>query len=1065
MTLELRLLADVLYRGTPITSPGLRSLLALLASDLRTGSSTARLVDELWPDKQPENPTKALQILVSRARSQLGSGLIATTPAGYRLTLREDQVDTSAVVLHASASAQHSRAGGHEAALEQAQAGLALWDGAPSEDDPSDDPLSHLRAERASTYRSLQRSRALALSRLGRYAEAVEPLTELAAQRPRDEELLFELLRCEAATAGPSAALARYESYRSTLRDELAADPGAPLQDLHLELLRGAEPPIRRGVTHEPNPLLGRDNDMEAVERLLRASRVTSIVGPGGIGKTRLAHAVLRRSEHRAAFFVGLAGVTVDGDMTREVASALGVGEPRSGPAGRAAVPADALAAIVDAVGAGPTLLVLDNCEHVLGGVAGLVQALISMAKDLRVLTTSRTPLGLSSESVYPLPELDLSTTVELFEQRARAARPGVETPADVVTELCRHLDGLPLAVELAAARVRAMSVTEIARRLDDRFALLRGGPRDAPQRHQTLYAVVGWSWNLLEPAGRAAMRAMSVFPGGFTAEAAEVMLDDSDAILVLEQLVDQSLLRVTDTAAGTRFRMLETVREFSAAQREVAEENDDVYARFATWAQEFAKAHHDAPFGDDPYAPMRRMRAEQDNLIQALRQALARSDAATVAAATAVLGALWGIESRIERLGAMVGETSWMLSHYRPEPELVEVTRTALTASTAYTFMTEGPRAVRSLVALRRLPAVPPDTAVRALATVLAAAADDLLEASDSDQPLLAAMAGSVVSYGWENEGELDKALAVAKRTLTALDDRDAPWIQAQLHARIAELYLRAEQGAEALSHLHAALSVLERLEIRSDIVGTRWWIVLANLQLGDLDEAEYWLNHTAPDPTYETLGTAEYGLGVRAEILLARGEIEAGLRLWRRTVDQLHCAVDQLRAAEDPMASIDRSMFLHPLLREIQAVAVVAHAHHGKLGLVKETVAELAEHLPDELGRAAGPPQPLLAQSPIYGAVLLALGMVQLDRGVASGDESATTSGVRMIALAERLGYVRNFQPTMSSARARDAAQCANRPAYEDAVSSYAGLDHDGLRAAAIATLRSRPSSTSDW
>lgn len=1064
MTLELRLLGEVSYRGTQITSPALRSLLAVLASDLHTGVSTARLVDELWQDGQPDNPTKALQVLVSRARSQLGSDIIATTPTGYRLALHEDQVDTSAVLLRASASAQCARSGDHDAALAQAEAGLSLWDGAPVQDDLVHDPVSQLRAERASTYRSLQRSRALALSRLGRYSEAVEPLTELAAQRPRDEELLLELLRCEAATSGPSAALARYERYRSALRDELAADPGAPLQALHLELLRGTEPPVRRGVTQEPNPLLGRDGDIEAVQRLLRTSRVTSIVGPGGIGKTRLAHAVLRRSEHRAAYFVGLAGVTADGDVSREVASALGVGDSRSGPTGRGAVPADPISGIVDAVGTGPTLLVLDNCEHVLGGVADLVQALAAMTTELRVLTTSRTPLDLSSESVYPLPELDLSTAVELFEQRARAARPGVELPVDVVTELCRHLDGLPLAVELAAARVRAMSVAEIARRLDDRFTLLCGGARDAPERHQTLHAVVDWSWNLLEPAGQAAMRTMSVFPGGFTSDTAEAMLGDRDAILVLERLVDQSLLRVADTPSGTRFRMLETVREFSTAQRELAGETEDVNTGFAAWVQEFARTHHDAPFGDDPYAPMMRIRAEQDNLIQALRQGLTQSDAATVAAATAVLGPLWGVESRIERLGAMVDETNWLLSHYRPEPKLVEATRTALVASTAYTFMTEGPRALRSLAALRRLPVAQPDTAVRALAILLTSEADDLLEASSSDEPLLAAMAGNVVGYRWENEGEVERALAVATRTLTALDSRASPWIRAHLHTRIAELYLRAEQGAEALPHLHAALSVLERLEIWSDVVGTRWWIVLANLQLGDVDEAAYWLDRTAPEPAYETFGTAEYGLGVRAEILLARGEIEAGLRTWRRTVARLRCAYHQVRPAEDPVASIDRSLFLHPLLRETQAAAVVAHAHHGALELVEETVAELAEHLPSELAQAAGPSQPLLAPFPIYGAVLLALGMVQLDRGVASGDESATACGVRMIALAEQFGYLRNFQPTMSAARAREAAESANRPAYEDAVSSYAGLDHDGLRAAALATLRSRPSRTSD-
>src|SRR6266498_417287 len=568
VTTELTLLSRVAYRDQEISGPRLRGLLALLAGDLRTGCSAARLVEGLWPDEQPEYPAKALQVLVSRARAQLGSGVIASTPTGYRLSLGKDQVDASAVLLSASASARRSRAGDHASALAHAEAGLALWQGTAGGDGELDDPVSALRAERAATYRSLLRARALALSRLGRHAEAAEALTDLVAERPRDEEVLLELLRCEAATVGPSAALARYEAYRRSLRDELGADPGAALQAVHQQLLQGTSPVVRHGVPYEPNPLLGRDDDIAAVANLLRTSRVTSIVGAGGLGKTRLAQVVSRRAEQRIVHLVALAGVTTDDDVVSEVASVLGAGESRRTPASQLAIPTGVLTGIVNALGPGPALLVLDNCEHVIRGVAELVRALVSMTQDLRVLTTSRAPLGLSSESVYLLPELDLPTAVELFEQRSRAARPGADLPAGAVEEVCRHLDGLPLAAELAAARVRVMSVAEIARRLEDRFALLRGGARDAPERHQTLQAVVDWSWNLLGPAGQAAMRALSVFPGGFTADAARHVLRDGDAA-DLEHLADQSLLQVADTPAGTRFRMLETVREFSVAERE----------------------------------------------------------------------------------------------------------------------------------------------------------------------------------------------------------------------------------------------------------------------------------------------------------------------------------------------------------------------------------------------------------------------------------------------------------------------------------------------------------------
>ncbi|MFD4415397.1 ATP-binding protein [Streptomyces sp. NPDC058476] len=1035
MTTDLTLLPRVAYRGQEVTAPRLRGLLALLAGDVRTGCGTERLVAGLWPDELPERPGKAVQVLVSRARAQLGADVLASTPTGYRLTLAEDQVDSSALLLHAATSADRARAGDHAGSLAAAEAGLALWEGTPDGADGTEDPVAALRTERAPVRDTLVRAQALALARLGRHAEAAGPLAVAASEHPRDEELLAELLRGEAATAGPSAALTRYEAYRRELRETLGTDPGAGLKAVQQELLRGEAPAVRHGVPHEPNQLLGRDEDIAAVERLLRASRAVTVVGPGGLGKTRLAHAVSRRAEQRVVYFVPLAGVTADEDVAAEVASALGAGDGRPG----AMSGHDPVSGILGVLGSGPALLVLDNCEQVIRGAADLVQALVSSSKDLRVLATSRSPLGLTSEAVYALPELGLGTSVELFTQRARAARSGVELPPDAVAELCRHLDGLPLAVELAAARVRVLSVPDIARRLGDRFALLRGGVRGVPERHRTLHAVVEWSWNLLSEDARAALRTLSVFPGGFSGEAAERVLGE-DALLLLEQVADQSLLTVADTPAGVRFRMLETVREFSAARRAEAGEDEEAVGQFLAWTRDFGVAYHDALFGSEPLAVWARIRAEQDNLVAALRHALARTDGPAIAALTAVLAALWSTESNFPRLAALAADTGPPLSHYHPEPEYVEVARTAAVLGTVTVFMGPGPRAVRQLVTLRRLPPAPPDTLMRATAVVLSAVPEIrppdyavLRGLCDSEQPLLSGIAECLACYVWEFEHDIDRALASARRTVVGLAPVDNPSVQLMVHSRLSELCLRTGQGEEAYKHLKTSLDVLPRLGDGHDYIGIRSLLVLACLQRGDPDEAEYWLRQAESDNTPQQDDFYRPDLCGRAEIALARGLTEVGLGLWRGVVERM-LAAGSMRGDD---AWLDPWAFL------IQSVAVAAHAHAGRLGLVAEVVDRLRRRLRTLLSDPVGSPSEL----PLFGTMLHALGMA----GLASGD----TAAVRMIVLAERLRVMREFQPTMSADRARKAAEDADGAAYADAVSEYAALGRDELREAARAVM----------
>jgi len=455
-------------------------------------------------------------------------------------------------------------------------------------------------------------------------------------------------------------------------------------------------------------------------------------------------------------------------------------------------------------------------------------------------------------------------------------------------------------------------------------------------------------------------------------------------------------------------------------------------------------------------------VRAEQDNLVQALRHGLDREDAGVVAAVSAVLGGLWSVEASFGRLTALAGDTARILSRFRPEPALVEATRTSLVLGAVSGFLLGGPGPARFLVGLRRLPPAPPDTFARAAQAVLNALhgpfeADLVaLEAlGESDQPLVAGMASQVASYAWEEGGDLDGALAAARRSLAAFERHGSAWLRAAAHARIGQLCLQvgeAGSGDEALHHLSAALSVIEAFGSWSSANRVRGAIVAANLQRGAYDEAERELKLTTPHGADEFSDMPMFDTVMRAEIALGRGDIDTGLHLWRT-------AATALRDTQRPGLGGDLSR-LDPWALQVQATAVVAHAHHGQLGLVAEITGALPAAL-SALTAGRGPPPGTLSASyglAVRGSLLLALAMTDIDRGQRAADAGLARSGARMIALAERFGLKNGLQPAMFAVRARRVAQDADGPAYADAVSSYAGLDPEGLRAAARATLRER-------
>ena len=322
-------------------------------------------------------------------------------------------------------------------------------------------------------------------------------------------------------------------------------------------------------------------------------------------------------------------------------------------------------------------LLVLDNCEHLIGAVADLVAFLISATSGLHVLTTSRAPLGIAAEHVYLLGELETADAAALFTARAVAARPNVRLPAAAVTSIATRLDGLPLAIELAAVQVRAMTVEEIDRRLENRFALLRGGDRSAPDRHQTLLAVIDWSWNLLDASERRALGRLALFNDGFTLEAAETVLGAA-AVPAVQGLVGQSLLAVRESALGVRYRMLETVREFGRMQLTDAGEDGAGRAALRRWAVGYARAQNARLTTAEQFAAVDALAEEDTNLADELRSAIADGDPATVVELMAALGMFWMMRGEHVRVLVVTDAVFDAIGDWDPPPELRDAIHSA---------------------------------------------------------------------------------------------------------------------------------------------------------------------------------------------------------------------------------------------------------------------------------------------------------------------------------------------------------------------------------------------------
>ncbi len=616
-------------------SPRIRRLLALFVVEAGNVVSVDRLAEVLWGTQQPADPTSAVHNLVSRLRSIIRTAgckqsvRIVTRPPGYLLEVADGELDsTKFTQLVDQARERLGAAPGAAAAL--LDEALALWRG-PAYAEFADEEFARAEAVRLEGLRmGAAADRVDAALALGRPEEAIGLLEPLLAAQPIGDRPRGQLMLALHQAGRSAEALESFRHYRNTLADELGLDPPPELRDLEAAILRqdqavAAIQPVRppTNLPHQLTELVGRFADTKRVAEAIKRARLVTLTGVGGVGKTRLALQVAAE----------ISSCYPDGVWLCELAPAAAEAVPDvvAGVLGVIQRQAVSVApALVDYLRTKQLLILLDNCEHVATAAAELSQALLRGCPAVRILATSREPLGTDGEHVLPVAPLPTPDAITLFVQRATAASPSfelTEANAGDVTEVCRRLDGLPLALELVAPKVRSLSARDIVTRLDRRLHFVRTAGRIREQRHRTLRAVVDWSYQLLDAQHRQVFDRLSVFAGSFTIAAAQRVaggdLDSDQVTEIVAGLVDRSMLGAQTDEPLTRYTMLDTLRHYGRERLDETGCARSARLDHASYHAELAEAAATGLTGPDPGTWSQAIDSHLDDLRAAHRWSL----------------------------------------------------------------------------------------------------------------------------------------------------------------------------------------------------------------------------------------------------------------------------------------------------------------------------------------------------------------------------------------------------------------------------------------------------------